>query len=55
MDYTCEECGNCDQTPKANAEECSGKGTLMCGGCNCNDGHKGNTHFISKNVVYMFI
>ena len=40
IELKCEECENCN-VKRPNALECNKQGTLECGGCTCNEGHKG--------------
>ena len=44
--YKCEECDNCGEAAVSDAPECSSHGDLVCGGCKCKDGWKGN-NFLS--------
>ena len=39
--YKCQTC-DCNENKILNAPECSTKGTLICGVCQCNEGFKGN-------------
>ena len=39
--YKCEKC-KCDKEKVNRAPECSKNGTLICGGCQCEPGFKGN-------------
>ena len=39
--YKCEKC-KCDDEKVTRAPECSKNGTLICGGCQCDPGFKGN-------------
>ena len=41
INYKCAKC-ECDDAPVPQADECSNKGTLICGGCQCEPGFKGN-------------
>ena len=41
IEYKCETC-LCDAKKVPQAPECSKNGTLICGGCQCDLGYKGN-------------
>ena len=41
IEYKCETC-KCDKEKVPQAPECSKNGTLICGGCQCDSGFKGN-------------
>ena len=43
--YKCEQCDQCNAQDEVNAPECSSKGDLICGGCKCKGGFKGNNFF----------
>ena len=51
--YKCQTC-DCNENKILNAPECSTKGTLICGVCQCNEGFKGN--ICTKGLFsYVFI
>ena len=48
LTYKCEECSCGEKKPKA--EECSGKGNLTCGGCECETGYKGKIN-LNRHIL----
>ena len=56
IEYKCETC-KCDKEKVPQAPECSKNGTLICGGCQCDSGFKGNLGFqflIFLNGFFVF-
>ena len=52
IEYRCEECESC-ANDELDAEECNGDGDLVCGGCKCKEGFKGNE--LDQYVIYLII